>query len=74
MADAAGMKYEFQSERFADKDGLNAALAAHLGLEAMPHHGRHGGVIMLPDGAGGWAQKFTYERVDGVDVVTPAEA
>lgn len=75
MADANGMKHEFQGQRFADTEALNAALAAHLGLETFPeHHGRHGGKIMLQDGSGGYVQRFSYERVDGVDVVTPVEA
>jgi hypothetical protein len=71
MADAKGMRYEFQGVRFADRHGLHAALATHLGLDAMPTYGHHGGVIVVTDGAGGWVQKFTYEHTDGVDVITP---
>lgn len=71
MTDMNGFKYRLGDEMFRTNEELNAALAEHLGWSELPPMGKHEGVInfLHPDGT--FVTRFTYERVDGVDVITP---
>lgn len=50
MTDSSGNKYEFAGVRYRTNDGINAALASHLGLAEMPIFGKHTGIITVYDG------------------------
>lgn len=70
MTDGSGLKYELNGVRYATNEAVNAALAAHLGLDALPQMGKHGGeIVLLIDGK--FVRMFTYTHEDGVDKIVP---
>lgn len=69
MTDSSGAKYEFAGQKYRTTEDLSVALAAHLGMDRLPHWGKHSGNITVYDGAK-FVTRFTYVHEDGVDKVT----
>lgn len=71
MTDVNGFKYEFEGVKYRTNEEVDAALAAHLGMESLPSKGKHGGeIVIMRDGA--YTRVFTYVHEDGVDKIVPA--